>query len=55
MDKQEILDKLNAIAKPATTWLEEAKFRVENRETIQHSQETALKKLRKKRTQENKS
>lgn len=51
MKKNELLNKLNKIAEPSTSWLEEAKFRIENRKTIEYSQEIALRILRELRKQ----
>ena len=49
--REEILAKLNTIAKPDDNWLSEAKFRVENQEWLKHSQKIAFKILRTLRAQ----
>lgn len=54
MTRKEILAKLNSIAKPSTTWLEEARFRVENQEWLELSQRIALNILRTLRAQDKK-
>lgn len=46
MEKNELLDKLNKIAKTPTSWMEEAKFRIENRKNIEQLKETELRILR---------
>lgn len=40
--KEQILTKLNKIAKPATTWLEQAQSREDNHEDIKKAQKIAL-------------
>ncbi len=49
--KKDILAKLNSIAKPADSWLADAKQRIENQDWLQHSQMIALKILRTLRAQ----
>lgn len=51
MTRQEIREKLNSIAKPSTSWLEDARFRVENQDWLERSQKIALKILRTLRAQ----
>jgi len=54
MKKNEILKELNKIAEPSTSWLKEAEFRIENRKTLEYSQEIALRILRELRKQNKK-
>jgi transcriptional regulator with XRE-family HTH domain len=54
MTRQEILEKLNSIAKPSTSWLEDASLRVENQDWLVLSQRIALNILRSLRTQNKK-
>jgi len=49
--KEEMLAIINEIAQPSNKWLEEAKFRLENRGWIERSQKVALKILRTLRAQ----
>lgn len=51
MERKELLNKLNSIAEPSKTWLEEAQNRVENRKTLEYSQGIALRILRELRKQ----
>lgn len=51
MTREEIAAKLNSISKPASGWLEDAKFRVENQDWLERSQKIALKILRTLRAQ----
>lgn len=46
MKKNELLNNLNKIAEPSISWMEEAKFRIENRKKIEDSQEITLHTLR---------
>lgn len=46
MKRKELLNKLNSIAEPSKTWLEDAQNRIENRKTLEYSQEIALRILR---------
>ena len=54
MTRQEILEKLNSIAKPSTSWLEDARYRVENQDWLERSQIIALNILRSLRAQDKK-
>lgn len=51
MERNEILNKLNAIAEPATSWMQAAQYRIDNRKTLEYSQEIALRILRELRNQ----
>lgn len=51
MERTELLSRLNAIAEPATSWMQAAQHRIENRKTIEYSQEIALRILRELRKQ----
>ena len=51
MERKEILNILNAKAEPATAWMQAAQYRIENRKTLEYSQEIALRILRELRNQ----
>lgn len=51
MTREEILANLNSIAKPSTSWLEDARYRVENQDWLILSQKVALNILRTLRSQ----
>lgn len=51
MERKELLSRLNAVAEPATSWMKSAQYRIENRKTLEYSQEIALSILRELRKQ----
>lgn len=51
MERKELLSRLNAVAESATSWMKSAQYRIENRKTLEYSQEIALSILRELRKQ----